>query len=303
MAYLAPGVNGTEIKPATTTLTASEYLVTANATAPGIPSNELTACQINGTGHDNGPFCSPIHAQELWAGYTYGGRLGVSTTSADANAIQVTWNPALFSANGTESVVLRYQGGSEDVVWTSPEVKNGKGYVNMNMDKAWLLGAPGNDSTSGQNITLSLVSSGGKNVTNGPMISLVVNPKTLTPVLIPKIASKYGLEIGLPVGLVGALIIILAIWCGMRKHDRSWRDAGIHGKDYMARRRRRGGGGRRGGGKGGEIQLNDWESERGHDVDQFTDEPYRGGSGNAFQDEIKRQRQEDDTLKRTVTSF
>ena len=51
-----------------------EDLATANATVPGIPENELTACRINGTEPDNGPFCSPIHGQNLFTGYTYGGK-------------------------------------------------------------------------------------------------------------------------------------------------------------------------------------------------------------------------------------
>ena len=49
-------------------------LATANATLPGIPENDLTACRINGTERDNGPFCSPIHDQNLFTGYNYGGK-------------------------------------------------------------------------------------------------------------------------------------------------------------------------------------------------------------------------------------
>ncbi|MCJ1457199.1 hypothetical protein MMC28_007566 [Mycoblastus sanguinarius] len=288
--YKAHGVNATVTKPGTSTYTSENYLETASATAPGIPDNELTACKIVNSTGDNGPFCSPIHEQNLWVGYTY----------------SLTWNSALFPLNASdqnlvdEYVVLRYADGSQDVAWSSPLTLHGTGYVNVNMNKDWLLGAPGNDTTSGQNLTMFLGSSAESPV-KGPTISLTVNPRTLPRVLIPKISNKYGLEIGLPVGIVGALMVIFAIWCGMRKHDRSWKDIGHTGKDYMARRRRRGGGGRRGGGKGGDIQLNDWETSP--NGDQFTDEPYQGGSKNAFRDEIKRQREEDDGLKRTVTSY
>lgn len=51
-----------------------EDLATSNATVPGIPQNDLTACRVNGSEPDNGPFCSPIHDQNLWTGYTYGGK-------------------------------------------------------------------------------------------------------------------------------------------------------------------------------------------------------------------------------------
>lgn len=164
------------------------------------------------------------------------------------------------------------------------------------MQKEWLKGRPGNDSTSGQNITLFLQSNF-EDAIKGPMISLIVNPSTLPRVKIPRLPAKYGLEIGLPIGAVAALIIILAIWCGMRKNQRSWRDIKSHGKDYMARRARR----RGKAGKAGGIQLEDYDSGRGQDA--FSDEPYIGGSGNAFRDEIAKQREEDDRYRPTVHSY
>lgn len=134
-------------------------------------------------------------------------------------------------------------------------------------------------------------------MTMGPMISLVVNPATLPRVLLPKLPTKYGLEVGLPVGIVAAMLIILAIWCGMRKHDRSWKDIKGHGKDYMSRRQRRRG--RKG--KDGGIQLEEMSHPRNQDA--FSDEPYTGGSGNAFRDEVARQREEDDRYRGNITSF
>ena len=194
----------------------------------------------------------------------------------------VTWNPSLFSNNTGDFIVARYENEPQDVVWNSSLIPNGKGYVNVNMDKAWLMGAPGNDSTSGQNITFYLIS-GVQNPVKGPMISLVVNPFTLPPVLLPKIPSKYGMEIGLPIGLVAALLIVLAIVCGMKKHERSWSAVRGHGKDYMAR-----------------IPLQDYNYPQ---KDAFSDEPYTGGTGNAFRDEVARQREEDDRSRSYVTSF
>ena len=69
-------------------LTLNTDLATANATLPGIPQNDLTACRINGTGHDNGPFCSPIHDQNLFTGYTYGGKWKALIGIVEAHDIQ-----------------------------------------------------------------------------------------------------------------------------------------------------------------------------------------------------------------------
>ena len=207
----------------------------------------------------------------------------------------MTWNPTLFSNNASDMIVARYDNDPQDVVWNSSLIPNGKGYVNVNMDKAWLRGAPGNDSTSGQNITFYLIS-GVQNPVKGPGISLVVNPSTLPLVLVQKVPSKYGMEIGLPIGLVAALLIVLAIVCGMRKQDRSWSVIRSHGKDYMAKRaRKRGRAGKEGG-----IQLEEYHYPQ---KDAFSDEPYTGGTGNAFRDEVARQRQEDDRSRSYVTSY
>lgn len=207
----------------------------------------------------------------------------------------MTWNPTLFSNNSSDLIVARYDNDPQDVVWNSSLIPNGKGYVNVNMDKAWLRGAPGNDSTSGQNITFYLIS-GAQDPVKGPLISLVVDPHTLPAVLIPKVPNKYGMEIGLPIGLVAALLIVLAIVCGMRKQERSWGVIRSHGKDYMARRaRRRGRAGKEGG-----IPLEEYNYPQ---KDAFSDEPYTGGTGNAFRDEVARQREEDDRSRTYVTSF
>ncbi|KAL6712795.1 hypothetical protein ACLMJK_009636 [Lecanora helva] len=283
-AYIAPGVNATDTKTGTSVYSAESYLATANATAPGIPENELTECNINGTSPDNGPFCSPIHLQNLWVGYTYA----------------ITWNSGLSTNNASDAVIIRYDDGAPDEVWNSSIVQQGIGYANLYMDKAWLKGQPGNDSTSGQNMTLYMQwdpENNPQNVTKGPTISLVVNPATLPRIPIPKLPSRLGLEIGLPVGLVAALFIIVALWCSMKRTDRSWRDVRGHGKEYMARRARR----RGRAAKEGAIQLEDYKSPQSHEA--FSDEPYVGGSGNAFRDEIAKQRAEDDRYRPTVHSY
>lgn len=192
-------------------------------------------------------------------------------------------------------MVLRYAGDAYGDVWDLSGVPSQKGYANINMDKTWLMGAPGNDSSSGQNATF-LLYSGPTNMTTGPMISLVVDPSTLPRELIHNLPEKYGLEIGLPIGIVAALLVVLAIVCGMRKHNRHWKDVKSTGKDYMARRQRK-----RGRTDGGGIQLE--EMSRPRDQDAFSDEPYTGGSGNAFRDEVARQREEDDRYRGRITSY
>ena len=164
------------------------------------------------------------------------------------------------------------------------------------MDKSWLMGAAGNDSSSGQNMTF-YIQSGAQDPKEGPMISLVVNPKTLPPVQFHKIPAKYGLEIGLPIGVAAAILIVLALWCVMRRNNRTWSDIKGHGADYMAKRSRK----RGRVGKDGGIQLEEYNRPRRQDA--FSDEPYTGGSGNAFRDEVARQREEDDRLRSYVTSF
>ena len=165
------------------------------------------------------------------------------------------------------------------------------------MSKDWLKGASGNDSDLGQNMTLSVISQSkdGENITkSGPQISLVLDPHTLPRVPIHSISKKYGLEIGLPVGLVGFLLVLLGICCGIRKNNRHHRSIRGVSKDYMAKRARKRG-------KGGDIALEDYG------VDQYTDQPLKGGgprTGNAFRDEVARQRAEDDSsLRRFPSSY
>ena len=218
----------------------------------------------------------------------------------------MTWNPALFGANDSDTVVLQYDDGSKEIIWTSLNSTNGtispQGYCNINMEKVWLQGAPGNDSTSGQNLTFFLANGVtndnlfGKNMTKGPQISLVINPDSLPKVPIPRLPARFGLEIGLPIGVAAALIIILAFWCNMRKSHRTWSAVKGHSKDYMARRSRR-----RGRPEKGAIQLEDMRQPKGDDA--FSDEPYTGGSGNAFRDEVARQRDEDERWRTHVTSY
>ena len=214
----------------------------------------------------------------------------------------VTWNADLFAENATNTMQLIYNDTSLGTVWTSPAVPNYQGYVNVEFSKDWLKGASGNNSDLGQNMTLNMVSkpldAPEQNAT-GPQVALVIDPHKLPRVRLPHISNKYGLEIGLPIGLVALIFIVLGIFCGIRKNNRQHRSVRGVTKDYMAKRSRR-----RGLGTGGDIALGEYG---GDNVDQYTDQPLKGGgggSGNAFRDEVARQRQEDEaSLKRYPTSY
>ena len=220
----------------------------------------------------------------------------------------VTWNGNLFPLNATSSVQLQYNNTALGNATVTEGVPSYYGYQNITMDEVWLRGADGNSSWSGQNITLILISQPPGDaeaiIKSGPMISLARNPKTLPPVVIPKIPNKYGLEIGLPIGLAALVIIILSVCCAVKKNNRRFKDLrGSLTKDYMSRRSRRGGGGRRGGGKRGDWDEDDVELSPTAGPGGYTDEPVKGGQ-NAFRDEIRRQREEDDqSMKRTYSSY
>lgn len=60
----------------------------------------------------------------------------------------MTWNSKLFAENATAVVELSYITADQQLAW-SASVPNLQGYVNVYFDKAWLLGASGNDTTLG----------------------------------------------------------------------------------------------------------------------------------------------------------
>lgn len=61
----------------------------------------------------------------------------------------MTWNSKLFAENATAVVELTYITADQQLAWSSTSVPNLQGYVNVYFDKAWLLGASGNDTTLG----------------------------------------------------------------------------------------------------------------------------------------------------------
>ena len=178
--------------------------------------------------------------------------------------------------------------------WKSDPISNTRGFANVEMSKDWLKGASGNDSTSGQNMTLNILSTpfgGTENKVDGPLVALIINPALIPKYPIKNIPNKYGLEIGLPIGLVALFFILLGICCGIRKNNRHHRSIRGVSKDYMAKRARKRG-------NRGDIQLEDYGGEG------YQDQPVKGGSGNVFRDEVAKQRAEDDqSLRRFPSSY
>lgn len=187
------------------------------------------------------------------------------------------------------------------------------------MDKAWLQG------TDRNNLTLTILSLAPNvnvklAVTAGPVISLTNRPATHYPAPpTTKAPNRLGLLVGIPVGLGFFVFVLCGLFFGMRKHRR------IGLGNVMGRRRGYGVGKSRRQrlGKNGAIRLGKDEAAAGAREDaRFKDEPAEGvelqqrspnhakeaslGSladspsregfgqvdthGNAFRDEISRQR-------------
>ncbi len=187
------------------------------------------------------------------------------------------------------------------------------------MDKAWLQGSGRN------NLTLTIISLAPNanakiNATAGPVVSLTNRPATHYPAPpTTKAPNRLGLLVGIPVGLCFFVFVLCGLFFGMRKH----RKIGLG--NVMGRRRGYGVGKSRRQrlGKNGAIRLGEAEgADGGKEAAHFKDEPAEGvelqqrspeharevnlGSladspstegfghvdthGNAFRDEISRQR-------------
>lgn len=187
------------------------------------------------------------------------------------------------------------------------------------MDKAWLQGRGRN------NLTLTILSLGSNGnaklvVTAGPVISLTNRPAAHYPAPpTTKAPNRLGLLVGIPVGLGFIVFILCGLFFGMRRHRR------IGLGNVMGRRRGYGVGKsrQRRMGKNGAIRLEEAEVRAGVTEDaRFKDQPAEGVElqqrspicaketspdslaessskegfgqvdthGNAFRDEISRQR-------------
>jgi len=202
--------------------------------------------------------------------------------------------------------------GGGAVAWSSPRTLNNYGYVTMTMDSAWLQGQPRN------NLTLNIIQldptpDHRASSRIGPIVSLINKPVQHYPPSPPtKPPGKLGLLVGLPVAFGFFLFVLLGLLFGMRKHRKIGLGSVMGSrKGYGVGKSRR----QRVGNKGA-IRLG--EREAGAPDTEFRDEPTRGVElqqrqhareeslddlvsspteqtdhrrhGNAFRDEISRQR-------------
>ncbi|KAI9741334.1 MAG: hypothetical protein M1834_003051 [Cirrosporium novae-zelandiae] len=201
--------------------------------------------------------------------------------------------------------------------WTSDRTANSYGYLTVTFEKAWL------QDNARNNLTFYIVeydpsSTTRNSILNGPTVSLTTAPKThYSPSPPTSVPNKAGLMIGLPVCLGFVLLVVCGLFIGMRKHRR------IGLGNVMGRKRGYGIGKSRKQrvGKKGPIRLDEYEagsrpedpiftgdartagSKPAHShareeslgslvdsprVNNFGEAPHDGG--NAFRDEISRQR-------------
>lgn len=202
----------------------------------------------------------------------------------------MTWDPTLFDPNSTNKVSFKYTNDTEaSDTWFTEGLRNERGYVPLRIYPSYLENRPNNT-----NVTLFLAS-GDDQVLIGPIFSIIAPPSNSTSDKGSGSSKDLGEKAGIPVGL-GLFLIAVAgfvFWFLRRRRNKA---AG-----YMGKRSTRITGDSEGGGAGGfrdeptrGLELQDraghgrqdsWEA--GWDS---TTSSQAGGGGNAFRDEIDRQR-------------
>ena len=210
-------------------------------------------------------------------------------------AIEVSWNPDLFSPNATNHIEIHNANSTStdpgaSIIYNSTSTPNVYGFLNIYMNHDWLGEHSGNYTRDGVNLTFVLVSEpvgAPLNSSTGPVTTLTLNPHSLPRLRLPNpIPARKGFEIGLPIALVALLIVALSIYCGIRRHRTKWASMRHYGKDYMRKRAQKRG-------KKDVIELSDYDFDSNTRAERFEDEPTVGGErGNEFRDEIERQREQ-----------
>lgn len=221
----------------------------------------------------------------------------------------MTWDPSLFE-DGANNTVQVYNGditaldspATADIL-ASLNATNFEGSVFLNMSSLWLNGQPT------ANLTLSLivdVEDSNPEVFDGPTFTLLStsssDPMHSAPSSAPSSSKKLGEKVGLPVGLVFLIVAAVAVAlfvCFRKRRGKGYgtgkslgqrvgsgivrghrRDASFHdepttGVELKDRNQ----------GLTGESSQDNWDW--GSPVSSPTS---AGGAGNAFRDEIQRQR-------------
>ncbi|CAD6590933.1 MAG: hypothetical protein ASARMPRED_005110 [Alectoria sarmentosa] len=296
IANATAGSNGT----AKASSISSADAVATTASSPLNSTNDPNMCHKTYTTDPQGstyvanPFCKPSDGQEVYPNIRY----------------QVTWDPSLFEdgANNTVQVYNVDATGLDSPatadILASLNATNFEGSVFLNMSSVWLNGQ------STANITLNLIvdqEGSEPEVFAGPTFTLLSTSGSdsthSSPSSAPSSSKKLGEKVGLPIGLVFLIIaaIAAALFICFRKRRgkgygtgkslrqrvggsgagrRHRRDASFHdepttGVELKDRNK----------GLTGESPGDNWDW--GSPVGSPTS---AGGAGNAFRDEIQRQR-------------
>lgn len=127
----------------------------------------------------------------------------------------ITWDPTLFAINTTVTVALNYDNNSNVAAWTSEGMPRERSFVTVTMDKEWMQGS------SAANLSFIMIaySPSSDHVArplDGPFVTLTTPGYAAPPPT--KMPDTHSLVIGLPVALGSMIIIIVALYFGMRGH-------------------------------------------------------------------------------------
>ncbi|KAL9065646.1 MAG: hypothetical protein Q9161_008090 [Pseudevernia consocians] len=291
----------------------------AVATTPSSPlnsTNDPNMCHKTSTTDSEGvtyianPFCEPVDGQEVYPDIQYQGRSQLEhAVESSYSYLAVTWDTSLFE-DGANNTVQVYNVDATDLnspgtadILASLNATNFEGSVFLNMSSAWLSSQPT------ANLTIALiVDQEGRDpeIFAGPVFTLLSTSSSDSthsePSSAPSSGKKLGEKVGLPIGLV--FLIVAAIAVAFFVCFRKRRGKG-YGTGKSLRQRVSGGAGRghrrdpsfhdepttgvelkdRNKGLTGESPEDNWEW--GSPVSSPTT---AGGAGNAFRDEIQRQR-------------
>ncbi|KAL8626468.1 hypothetical protein Q9189_007836 [Teloschistes chrysophthalmus] len=273
--------NGTAAATSTSTAAATD-----SAALPEEPNTTAT-CHIERGDRpveDVMPFCEPKEGQYVHVGETYA----------------VTWDPTLFTPNATNQIELKHENNTNGtMIWSQSGVVNEAGSVNLLMHEDYL------QSPNRTNLTLFIhsVASGpdAQPLTkSGPVFTLITNA-TLVSQEKAKGKSSGAKELGEKAGVpVGLGVFLIACAAGLFWFLRRRRNAKA---GYLANRsrpttRRMTGDDTAGGGFRDEPTRGMELQDRGGGVGAGRKDSWEAGwetgssqgGGNAFRDEVERQR-------------
>ncbi|KAB2573126.1 uncharacterized protein LTHEOB_6138 [Lasiodiplodia theobromae] len=182
------------------TITGVAPTLSPNASSSLAPSGDFPICDFSIAK----PFCLPTNNSEVYVGERY----------------YVTWNPHYFKPNSTVNILLNWFNDTNRNVWASGPMQSKFGVTAIDMKQEWLQGY------TAYNLTFfaqHLDAAAGTTaiVYDGPTVELQAKPsRHLEPQEAPKSAREMGLKVGVPVCLGFAVLVVVGLAFGMRKHRR-----------------------------------------------------------------------------------